>query len=78
MEVIMECSVKANVLAIRQNMAEAARKAGRDPADIRLMAVSKTVDDQRITAAIEAGVDMIGENYIQEAKKKDRINGSPD
>lgn len=73
----MECSVKANVLAIRQNMAEAARKAGRDPADIRLMAVSKTVDDQRITAAIEAGVDMIGENYIQEAKRKIELMGHP-
>lgn len=77
MEIMMEFSVKANVLAIRQNMAEAARKAGRVPEDIRLMAVSKTVDDQRITTAIEAGVDMIGENYIQEAKRKIELMGHP-
>jgi uncharacterized pyridoxal phosphate-containing UPF0001 family protein len=41
------------------------------------MAVSKTVDDKRITAAIEAGVDMIGENYIQEAKRKIELMGHP-
>jgi PLP dependent protein len=73
----MEFSVKANILAIREKMADAARKAGRDPAEIRLMAVSKTVEDQRITAAIEAGVDMIGENYIQEAKRKIESMGHP-
>jgi PLP dependent protein len=66
----MEHPVKDNILAIRLKMAAAAEKAGRDPAEIKLMAVSKTVDDQRILAAIEAGVDMVGENYVQEAKRK--------
>ncbi|MEA2014474.1 MAG: YggS family pyridoxal phosphate-dependent enzyme, partial [Thermodesulfobacteriota bacterium] len=36
----------------------------------RLMAVTKTVDDDRILEAIEAGVDIMGENYVQEAKRK--------
>ncbi|HOO90803.1 MAG TPA: YggS family pyridoxal phosphate-dependent enzyme, partial [Syntrophales bacterium] len=40
------------------------------PSEIRLMAVTKTVDDDRILEAIEAGVDIMGENYIQEAKRK--------
>jgi PLP dependent protein len=70
MEVIMEYPVKDNILAIRRNIAAAATKAGRNPAEVKLMAVSKTVDDQRILAAIDAGVDMVGENYIQEAKRK--------
>jgi len=34
------------------------------------MAVTKTVDDDRIREAIDAGVDLMGENYIQEAKRK--------
>jgi hypothetical protein len=34
------------------------------------MAVTKTVDDERIMEAIAAGVDMIGESYVQEAKRK--------
>jgi len=71
----MAFSVKDNILAIRQHMAEAARKAGRDPSEIRLMAVTKTVDDRRIAAAVEAGVDMLGENYVQEAKRKIELMG---
>ncbi len=39
------------------------------------MAVTKTVDDRRIAAAIAAGVDIIGENYVQEAKRKIEIMG---
>jgi len=66
----MEYPVKDNILAIRRNMAAAAEKSGRNPAEVKLMAVSKTVDDERILAAIDAGVDMIGENYVQEAKRK--------
>ncbi len=66
----MDYPVKDNILAIRRNIAAAAEKAGRNPAEVKLMAVSKTVDDERILAAIDAGVDMVGENYIQEAKRK--------
>ncbi len=51
-------------------MAETAEKSGRPASSVRLMAVTKTVDDARIIEAIEAGVDIMGENYIQEAKRK--------
>ncbi len=51
-------------------MAEAARRAGRDPAAVRLVAVSKTVDLSRLQAAIDAGQDLFGENYLQEAAGK--------
>ena len=37
---------------------------------MKLMAVTKTVDDESIMEAIEAGVDLIGENYVQEAQRK--------
>jgi pyridoxal phosphate enzyme (YggS family) len=66
----MESTVKANIERIRSAIAGAALRAGRKAADVRLMAVTKTVDDDRIMEAIEAGVDIIGESYVQEAKRK--------
>ena len=63
-------SIKENIEIIRNNIAEAVLRTGRNPAAVRLMAVTKTVDDERIFEAIETGVDIIGENYIQEAKRK--------
>ena len=66
----MESTVKANIERIRSAIAGAALRAGRKVSDVRLMAVTKTVDDDRIMEAIEAGVDIIGESYVQEAKRK--------
>jgi pyridoxal phosphate enzyme (YggS family) len=63
-------NVEDNIRRVRGAMAEAARRSGRPPEAIRLMAVTKTVDDDRILAAIQAGVELIGENYVQEAKRK--------
>ena len=66
----MKSAVKANIERIRSVIAGAALRAGRKASDVRLMAVTKTVDDQRILEAIDAGVDIIGESYVQEAKRK--------
>jgi pyridoxal phosphate enzyme (YggS family) len=66
----MESTVKANIERIRNTIADAAVRSGRKASDVRLMAVTKTVDDDRIMEAIEAGVDIIGESYVQEAKRK--------
>lgn len=63
-------TVGENIQRIRKEIAEAALRSGREPSAVRLMAVTKTVDDARILEAIEAGVDIMGENYIQEAKRK--------
>jgi len=62
--------VSREIEEVREIIAETASRAGRDPSDVKLMAVTKSVDDERIMEAIEAGVDMIGENYVQEAKRK--------
>jgi len=56
-------------------MERAARKAGRDPKEIKLVAVSKTVEVTRIKEAIEGGVSILGENYVQEAEKKVEVLG---
>lgn len=62
--------VSDNIRRVREVIAEAALKSGRDPSNVRLMAVTKTVDDERVREAIQAGVDIIGENYVQEGKRK--------
>ena len=60
-----------------ERIERAVRKAGRDPKEINLVAVSKTVEVARIKEAIEAGVSILGENYIQEAQKKIEEIGRP-
>ncbi len=62
--------IRTNVRKVREAVEKAAKGAGRNPDEIRLLAASKTVDLERIRAAIEAGITLIGENYVQEAKKK--------
>jgi hypothetical protein len=67
--------IEEQIHLIRQRIAEAARRSGRPASAVRLMAVTKTVDDQRILQAIAAGVDVIGENYVQEARRKIELMG---
>ena len=67
--------IAQNLKEVRAAIAAAAHKAGRDPAAVRLVAVSKTVDLERIRAAIAAGQDLFGENYLQEAKTKIDVLG---
>jgi PLP dependent protein len=70
-------NVADNIRLVRQAIAEAASRSGRPASAIRLMAVTKTVDDERIGEAIRAGVEIIGENYVQEAKRKIEKMGKP-
>jgi len=70
-------NVADNIRQIREAMAEAACRSGRLASAVRLMAVTKTVDDDRILAAIGAGVEILGENYVQEAKRKIDKMGNP-
>jgi pyridoxal phosphate enzyme (YggS family) len=55
---------------IRERIQAAARRSGRQPEAIRLVAATKTVEVDRIRAAIALGVREIGENYVQEAAAK--------
>jgi pyridoxal phosphate enzyme (YggS family) len=70
-------TVKENLLRVMEKIEEAARKIGRNPNEIKLVAVSKTVEAARIMEAIEAGVSILGENYVQEAQKKIEEIGRP-
>lgn len=67
-----ELQVVENLKIIRENIAVAAEKSGRDAKDIRLMAVTKTVAPEIVNIAIENGVNLLGENRVQEfLDKKD-------
>ncbi|GAA3940377.1 YggS family pyridoxal phosphate-dependent enzyme [Microbacterium soli] len=59
-----------NLADVRANIAAAAERAGRDASEIRLLSVSKTVPEERLLLAIEAGAVDLGENKVQEAKRK--------
>jgi pyridoxal phosphate enzyme (YggS family) len=55
---------------VKSNIVEAARACGRDPAEIRLIAVSKTVESELIAEACDCGQYLFGENRVQEALEK--------
>jgi pyridoxal phosphate enzyme (YggS family) len=59
-----------NLAQVRSRIDAAARRAGRSPAEITLVAVSKTFDADHVRAAWEAGQRDFGENKVQEAERK--------
>ncbi len=63
-------SIAANLASIQERITAAARRAGRDPNDIKLMAVSKTHPPGSIRDAYNAGQRLFGENRVQEFAAK--------
>lgn len=62
--------VAARVAAVRERVARACARVGRDPAEVRLIAVSKTFGPEAVVEALAAGVTDFGENRVQEALGK--------
>lgn len=62
--------VAANYRTLRQRIAEAAARAGRDPQEVKLLGAAKSQKAELVRAAIHAGVTLLGENYVQEAQEK--------
>lgn len=56
--------------AVLERIAAACDRVGRDPDEVSLVAVSKTVPPERLVAAVEAGLDLLAENRVQEAATK--------
>ena len=63
-------TISENLQLVQHRIANSAQAAGRDPASITLLAVSKTFDVQAVLAAAQAGQRAFGENYVQEAIDK--------
>jgi pyridoxal phosphate enzyme (YggS family) len=62
--------IASNVSLVRSRIDAAARRAGRDPSDVTLIAVSKTFPPEAVRAAWDAGQRDFGENRVQEAEQK--------
>lgn len=62
--------IAENVGIVRDIIGESASKAGRDPKEVLLVAAAKMNDAGRVRLAIEAGVDAVGENRVQELLEK--------
>jgi pyridoxal phosphate enzyme (YggS family) len=62
--------IEDNIKDIRSRIEKAAEKSGRGAEEIKLVAVSKTIEPERINQAIRHGIDIIGENRVQEAEAK--------
>lgn len=69
-------SIKENLDIIKQNIEKACIKSGRDPKDVLVLAVTKTIDPERINEAVSLGLNDLGENRVQELLEKyDKIKG---
>ena len=62
--------IAENLGVVKERIAQAARRSGRRPEDVTLVAVTKTVDIGRVREAVAAGAADVGENYVQEAAEK--------
>lgn len=65
-----KADIEYNLDVINEKISEAALKSGRTRSDVRLMAVTKTVDPIFINYALDYGIDLIGENRVQEMLRK--------
>ena len=70
--------IAENLARIKTQMVEACLRSGRNPAGVRLIGVTKTVSTDRIREGVLAGISLLGENYVQEAREKREILGDLD
>jgi pyridoxal phosphate enzyme (YggS family) len=76
--VLDSAALRARLADVRERIARAAGRAGRDPASIRLVAISKTFDAEYVRTAADAGQIDFGENKVQEGiQKMERMAGLP-
>jgi pyridoxal phosphate enzyme (YggS family) len=68
--------IAENLKQVRDRIAAATKRVGRDPSLIKLVTVTKTIDPERIRDAVAAGAVILGENRVQEAKDKIEQLGS--
>jgi len=66
----MEATFETRAATVRHRVAEAASQAGRDPAEITIVAVCKTFPRSDVDAAYDAGLRVFGENRVQEIRDK--------
>lgn len=73
---MIKISIKENILKVEENISNALKRSGREKENVKLIAVTKTIDIDRINEAIGAGAKDIGENKVQELEEKYDIIGN--
>ena len=63
-------SIRENIASVRESIENSCVRAGRDPRDVLLLAVSKYMSTERIAEAVAAGQTAFGENHAQEIREK--------
>src|SRR3972149_8816802 len=67
---LMTGTISENLLNIHDRIAKAAKRAGRDPGEVTIIAVTKMVEPKRIKEAISAGIRVVVETHVQGAQEK--------
>ena len=67
---MVDVQVQDNLARVRSRIKDACNQYGRDPGEVKLLAVTKTVKPERVRMALDAGQTDFGENYLQEARAK--------
>ncbi len=65
-----EGSLRANLDEVRERIAGACERVGRDPAGVRIVGAAKSVPAEMVAAAVRAGLTDVGENYVRELRTK--------
>ena len=73
---MIKISIKENIFKVEENISNALKRSGREKENVKLIAVTKTIDIDRINEAIGAGAKDIGENKVQELEEKYDIIGN--
>jgi pyridoxal phosphate enzyme (YggS family) len=66
----LDSTIAENVRYVRERIAAACGRNGKDPGNVRLVAVTKTFDAAKVREAVESGISDIGENFVQELLEK--------
>jgi hypothetical protein len=68
--------VRSNLERVREEIADACARAGRDPGDVELLAAVKYVAAEELEVLAEAGIELVGENRAQELERKVAVPGA--
>ena len=68
--IMADLTIREKIEAVTERIVAAARRAGRDPEEVTVIAVTKQVEPERIEEALRGGIRDIGENRVQEAQAK--------
>jgi PLP dependent protein len=68
--------IRVNLAAVREEIADAAKRAGRDPREVEILAAGKYVPTEELPVLAEAGIGLVGENRAQDLQQKVAAHGN--